>query len=417
MDNITHSLAGLLLAEAAIEFRRQRGEAYSASARSAIRVGSALANNLNDADFLYARHWAGKLGYLVNHRGHTHTLPVALLLGVLVFGLVWGAFRLLRGLPTTGERRALLAVCLLGPFVHIGMDFSNSYGVHPFWPFDVRWFYGDTLFIIEPWLWVFAVPPLCGLAESRPLKVLLVLILGFVLILCWFHPLVHWVTALFLALGSLGVWRLTGRLSPARRLSLAALGWLLVFALFLVGTRAAERQVTRVARVQAEARGLSERIVDVVITPTPGNPLCASALVVARAGEDYSVRAASVALAPWLLRATRCRVEPTGFTAGMRNAAFESSAAVHWEGEWQRPLSELWFLQRSNCWARAMLRFARVPFWQARPGGRLVLGDLRYDRLPGEGFAEVHTKMRPDACPEGVPHWQPPREDLLSSPP
>jgi hypothetical protein len=43
----------------------------------------------------------------------------------------------------------------------------------------------------------------------------------------------------------------------------------------------------------------------------------------------------------------------------------------------------------------------------------LVLGDLRYDRLPGEGFAEVHTRKEPDDCPKGVPLWRPPREDLL----
>jgi inner membrane protein len=414
VDNVTHALAGLLLAEVAISARRHQGRELSGSARSAVRVASALANNLNDADSLYARHWAGKLGYLLHHRGHTHTLPVGVMLGALVFALVSLGLRFWATKPLTrSERGTLLVLCLLGPFVHIAMDFSNNYGVHPFWPFDDRWFYGDTLFIIEPWLWVFAVPPLCALVESRVLKALLVNLLGFLLILAWFHPMLHWGTAFFLTLGAVVSWRVTGSLRAERRLAFAGAGWVLVAFSFFVGARAARREASQLSLAEAEARGRHERIVDVVVTPTPGNPLCFSALVVASGDDDYLVRAASVSLAPWLLSPTSCHVEPTGFTAAMANPTFASSPNVHWEGEWQRSRSELRALQRENCWAAAMLRFSRVPFWHAWPRGLLVLGDLRYDRLPGEGFAEVHTRQRPGDCPKGVPPWLPPREDLL----
>ena len=37
---------------------------------------------------------------------------------------------------------------------HIVADAWNSYGVHPFWPFDNHWYYGDAINIYEPWLWV-----------------------------------------------------------------------------------------------------------------------------------------------------------------------------------------------------------------------------------------------------------------------
>jgi inner membrane protein len=413
VDNVTHSLAGLLLAEALIAFRRNKGPALSASARSAVRVASTLANNLNDADFLYARRWAGKLGYLLHHRGHTHTLPVALLLGGVVFVLVSAGCQLWKRPLTPSERRSVLSVSLFGSLVHIAMDFSNNYGIHPFWPLDSRWFYGDTLFIIEPWLWVFAVPPLCGLVESRPLKSLLVILLGFIVILAWFHPMAHWLTALLLTLGAVGSWRATARLSAARRLAFAGLGWLVVGLVFSLGASTARREVSLLEGSRADAHGRSERIVDVAITPTPGNPLCFSALVVAVRREDYLVRAASVSLAPWLFSPESCHVEPTGFTAGMRTSNFASSAKVHWEGDFQGQRSELRELQRSNCWASAMLRFARVPFWLSSPGGELVLGDVRYDRLPGNGFAEVHTEREPRNCPGGVPPWRPPREDVL----
>jgi inner membrane protein len=413
VDNVTHSLAGLLLAEVAIFACRRQGQEPSSAMRSVVRVASAFANNLNDADFLYARRWAGKLGYLLHHRGHTHTLLAALLLGVLVFAAASAWLRFKDTKVTTSERRTLLGACLLGPFVHIGMDLSNNYGVHPFWPFDLHWYYGDTLFIIEPWLWVVAVPTLCGLLESRLLRAVLVNLLGFVVILAWVHPMLHWGAALLLSLGALACWRVSGRLSAGQRLLLAGSGWALVTLVFFVGARSARAEALQRSLQQAEARGARERAVDVVVTPTPANPLCYSALVVATSGENYVLRAASVSLASWLIPATSCRVEPTGFTAALKNSRFESSPELHWEGEWQRPLAELRALQRGNCWARAMLRFARVPFWQARPHGELVLGDLRYDRLPGNGFAEVHTRQHPERCPDGVPPWLPPRGDLL----
>jgi len=30
----------------------------------------------------------------------------------------------------------------------------NTYGIRLLMPFDERWFYGDTLFIIDPWIWL-----------------------------------------------------------------------------------------------------------------------------------------------------------------------------------------------------------------------------------------------------------------------
>jgi len=38
--------------------------------------------------------------------------------------------------------------------LHIAFDAFNNYGVHPFAPFEDRWFYGDAVFIIDPWLWL-----------------------------------------------------------------------------------------------------------------------------------------------------------------------------------------------------------------------------------------------------------------------
>jgi inner membrane protein len=44
---------------------------------------------------------------------------------------------------------ALLAVC-----THPFLDWFNTYGVRFLMPFGRRWFYGDVLFIVDPWIWL-----------------------------------------------------------------------------------------------------------------------------------------------------------------------------------------------------------------------------------------------------------------------
>ena len=54
----------------------------------------------------------------------------------------------------TDRVRALLLVCFLGVLSHPILDFMNTYGVRLLDPLSQRWFYGDTLFIIDPWIWI-----------------------------------------------------------------------------------------------------------------------------------------------------------------------------------------------------------------------------------------------------------------------
>ena len=42
----------------------------------------------------------------------------------------------------------------LGGLGHTLMDFTNTYGVRPFLPFSRQWFYGDLVFIVDPWIWL-----------------------------------------------------------------------------------------------------------------------------------------------------------------------------------------------------------------------------------------------------------------------
>ena len=48
----------------------------------------------------------------------------------------------------------LVGLSYLGALTHPALDWLNTYGVRFLHPFDRRWFYGDTLFIVDPWVWL-----------------------------------------------------------------------------------------------------------------------------------------------------------------------------------------------------------------------------------------------------------------------
>jgi inner membrane protein len=51
----------------------------------------------------------------------------------------------------------LLLACFLGTLSHPLLDFATSYGTRLLEPFSHRWFYGDTLFIMDPWIWLMLI--------------------------------------------------------------------------------------------------------------------------------------------------------------------------------------------------------------------------------------------------------------------
>jgi inner membrane protein len=48
----------------------------------------------------------------------------------------------------------LLALSVLALYSHLLLDFLNNYGVRLLAPLEWRWFYGDAVFIVDPWLWL-----------------------------------------------------------------------------------------------------------------------------------------------------------------------------------------------------------------------------------------------------------------------
>jgi inner membrane protein len=136
VDNLTHSLAGLVVADAAIQLRAHLHPSKAAPPgfREAALATAVLASNLPDLDFLYAGITRGKLGYLLHHRGHTHTLLAVLPLSLVCVLVVMLALRL-RGLRLpASEHKSLLGLAAGSGGLHLLMDYGNNYGVHPFWP-------------------------------------------------------------------------------------------------------------------------------------------------------------------------------------------------------------------------------------------------------------------------------------------
>ncbi len=439
MDNVTHALAGLLCADAAVLLVRRRvGRAFSATVeapsltrfrRAAVVLGI-VAAELPDVDLVYAGPMVGmgKLGYLLHHRGHTHTIVWALIGALLLWATArWWWQRGLAGrerADATSARvaregsRALLGLAVVGTLSHLLLDYTNSYGVHPFWPFDNRWYFGDAVFIVEPWLMVVAIPPLLWGPRRLFGRVLLLLALAGILALCWLAGEVATPVAVAVTTAA-ACWLLAQRALPAEwRPWSGLLAWVAVTTVFFVAS----------AQARAAVRGTVSdgSLRDVVLTPAAADPRCFAALVVTATTTEYRVRTATVS--PWrrLHGAVACAADRRG---GERNAlgalprvsrvmpsgsARPAPEAVVWGETWSVSRAEFARLAATRCDFAAALRFMRTPAWAMVPDGALRLVDARFGT--GGGFAEVEVAPSSAGCAttgKWIPPWVPPRQDLL----
>jgi inner membrane protein len=113
--------------------------------------------NLPDVDVL-AYLW-GPGADLSFRRGWTHGVLALALWPLLLSGgmlLLDRALRRLRraSLPSGVRAGQLLLLSCISIWSHPALDTLNTYGVRWLMPFSGRWFYGDTLFIVDPWMWL-----------------------------------------------------------------------------------------------------------------------------------------------------------------------------------------------------------------------------------------------------------------------
>src|SRR5204863_9481571 len=64
----------------------------------------------------------------------------------------------------------LLVASLIAATTHPVMDWTNNYGVRPLLPWSSRWFYGDLVFIVDPYLWLVLGGPMFLLTSSSKSK-------------------------------------------------------------------------------------------------------------------------------------------------------------------------------------------------------------------------------------------------------
>jgi len=386
LDNITHSIIGFGVGE--VVHRSLPAEADSLSQRVRHRlllVACALASNFPDLDLFLTKLLPDPLGYLLNHRGHTHTvlwaLPQALLLAALLW-LCWPSARALLRVSRAARLGLALSVGI-GLALHLLMDFTNSYGVHPWYPFDGRWLYGDMVFIIEPLFWVAIGVPMALIMRWRWLRMAGLLALFAALVFFAAREYLGWMS--FVALLLIGVacgfaqWRAG---EQGRGGLLLALG---VSGAFI----AVQGVASHAGRERIEAELMhadpASRVLDVAMTAFPSQPLCWAYVSVQSNGVQYRLQRGVLSLA-----ADSC-------PAGLREPTQTVSGS----------LQELRALKTNNCHVDAWLRFGRMPILLDG-----VLSDYRFATTPRGNFTSLRVNEQAP-CPQGVPAWGYPRADLF----
>lgn len=147
MDNLCHTLVGAALGEAGLKRRTRYGNATLM-----------VTANLPDIDVLVFATHVPAIGF---RRGWTHGILAQILLPIIWTAIVvifdrWRRPRARHGAPDDAPLHVgwTLLLSYIGVYSHVLLDYMNNYGVRLLAPADWHWFYGDTLFIADPWLWV-----------------------------------------------------------------------------------------------------------------------------------------------------------------------------------------------------------------------------------------------------------------------
>ncbi len=140
MDNITHSLFAMTLANAGLG-RAGRGTT----------AALVIASNIPDIEVLTA-FAGGRVGYLAAHRGPTHG-PLGLGLALATAAVVWLVQRIRGRREGAASVPALISASVVGVVGHIAMDLATSYGTRVLSPFRETWYGVDWLPIVDVYLW------------------------------------------------------------------------------------------------------------------------------------------------------------------------------------------------------------------------------------------------------------------------
>lgn len=286
--------------------------------------------------------------------------------------MAWDRWMRRRRAPDAEPARAgpLLGLSFLGVLTHPTLDWMNTYGMRWALPFDGTWSYGDSLFIIDPWIWLAlgGAVFLASSADRNGLVAWAFLAAVSSLVVLAFPLAVGAKAAWLLGLATITFMRVRRGPKASGASALRARGALVAVALYiavlLVGDAFAQRHV----REAASAAGLEVR--DVMVAPQPAAPFSSEVEVLTNVGyvpgEHRWLRSPRVRLYPEDI--VPVTSGPPGLDSVRRDEII-AAARAHPDVEFY------------HVWSR--YPYVRVD--AAADGWLVRFSDARYDGRPGGG--------------------------------
>lgn len=288
MDPIAHTFTGMALAAAGLR-------------RATPLAATALFLSVNAPDVDIVASFSAEYTSLAFRRGWTHGVLALALWPLVLTGilLVWDRYVRLRRKPDAAPARAgpLLALTAIGVISHPALDWLNNYGLRWLMPFSGQWFYGDALFIIDPWFWLLTGgAAFLTFSQSRLSRwrwaVFCAVATALIVLSATLSisnaaevvpapAVVLWIAGV-VALSALRWWLRAARPAVLERAAQAGLVLAAAYVVALAGASAVARNEVRSA---AAAQGIVAD--DVMVAPTPANPFRGDVVVMTR--DEYYV--------------------------------------------------------------------------------------------------------------------------------
>lgn len=357
MDPLTHTFVGASLAQT--RFGR-------------VPLGTAtlvIGANLPDVDA--ATYFLDSQLSLGFRRGWTHGI---LALAILPALLGWvmhqvDRFRCRRD-PTASpvSQGRLMALAYVSVLTHPALDWLNTYGVRLLMPFDGRWFYGDTLFIIDPWVWLLLGTVTVLAHSGSPARLAGWIALGaLATVLVTGFPGIPMPIRVLWCLGLAGIAGIRVWGGAQERMHRVASICLLLGGLYVAGMIGGSRVAQQQVAEWADARGLEPR--RIMVGPVPADPWRRDVLIV----DDLHYHRVRL---DWLAPDP---ISPVGLQAPIGDGHPAAAAAL--------AAPELW----------GFATWTRFPRFDVAPQGdgyRVSVSDMRG---LGGGVIELDRELRPMA--------------------
>jgi len=142
-----------------------------------------ISANIPDVDVLV---FATGMPWIEFRRGWTHGIFAQIAVPVVLTGAVLLFDRFKRSGEADGRAFHLgwtLVLALVGVYTHVFLDYLNNYGVRLLTPINWQWFYGDAIFIVDPWMWLMMAVGIwlaSSWARPRPAQIALIIMSGYI---------------------------------------------------------------------------------------------------------------------------------------------------------------------------------------------------------------------------------------------